>query len=143
MTYCAPSGIVPAERTGTGRTDEGNMAAAEGTTIVINDIFILFFFFHASRFVPLRMVQLCNVNPCANGGTCWTTEESFYCACRPGFTGKMCEGKEFLYCDIRSCCLIQMNILLAFEIPGELTHVLNFRTFKRIWVNINLTLHQK
>lgn len=36
--------------------------------------------------------QLCNINPCANGGTCWTSEESFYCACRPGFTGKMCEG---------------------------------------------------
>uniref|UniRef100_A0A182IY71 Uncharacterized protein n=1 Tax=Anopheles atroparvus TaxID=41427 RepID=A0A182IY71_ANOAO len=41
--------------------------------------------------VPIA--SLCNVNPCANGGTCWTTEESFYCACRPGFTGKMCEGK--------------------------------------------------
>lgn len=58
-------------------------------------------FFHASLFVPLRMVQLCNVNPCANGGTCWTTEESFYCACRPGFTGKMCEGKDF-FCIVTS-----------------------------------------
>lgn len=37
--------------------------------------------------------QQCNVNPCANSGTCWTSGDSFYCACRPGYTGKMCEGK--------------------------------------------------
>ena len=46
--------------------------------------FILFQFY--SR------LQLCTVNPCANGGTCWTSNESFYCACRPGYTGKLCEG---------------------------------------------------
>lgn len=45
--------------------------------------------------------QQCNVNPCANSGTCWTSGDSFYCACRPGFTGKMCEGKwnEVKYID--------------------------------------------
>lgn len=29
-------------------------------------------------------LQKCNINPCANGGSCWTSEESFYCACRAG-----------------------------------------------------------
>lgn len=27
------------------------------------------------------------MNPCANGGTCWTSDESFYCACRAGKFG--------------------------------------------------------
>lgn len=50
----------------------------------IHRIFILFQF--------LSRLQLCTVNPCENGGTCWTSNESFYCACRPGYTGKLCEG---------------------------------------------------
>lgn len=59
-----------------------------GFHIFFNVIYnsILFCFFSSS-------FQLCTVNPCANAGTCWTSDESFYCACRPGFTGKMCEGK--------------------------------------------------
>lgn len=33
---------------------------------------------------------MCNSNPCLNGGTCWSSVNSFYCACRPGYTGKTC-----------------------------------------------------
>ncbi|CAB0019381.1 unnamed protein product, partial [Nesidiocoris tenuis] len=32
----------------------------------------------------------CSANPCRNGGTCWSSVDSFYCACRPGYTGKIC-----------------------------------------------------
>lgn len=38
--------------------------------------------------------QACSTNPCTNGGTCWSSMNSFYCACRPGFTGKICEGNN-------------------------------------------------
>lgn len=51
-------------------------------------------FFRIINFKNLKLYppQLCPTNPCANGGTCWTSAESFYCACRPGFIGKLCEG---------------------------------------------------
>ncbi|GBP20644.1 Versican core protein [Eumeta japonica] len=38
----------------------------------------------------------CDNNPCAHGGTCWNAVDSFYCACRPGYTGKLCEGDFIL-----------------------------------------------
>lgn len=60
------------------------------------------------------------MNPCANGGTCWTSEESFYCACRPGFTGKMCEGKNifFLY------KIIYQNFILRDLLNVFISHIL-------------------
>ena len=44
-------------------------------------MWILFFF---SR------TQVCSSNPCKHGGTCWSSVNSFYCACRPGYSGKTC-----------------------------------------------------
>lgn len=35
-------------------------------------------------------LQVCSSNPCRHGGTCWSSVDSFYCACRPGYTGKTC-----------------------------------------------------
>lgn len=35
------------------------------------------------------------MNPCANGGTCWTSEESFYCACRAGMLKELCQRDLF------------------------------------------------
>jgi hypothetical protein len=32
----------------------------------------------------------CTPNPCSNGGSCYTTGNSFICVCRPQFTGSTC-----------------------------------------------------
>lgn len=36
----------------------------------------------------------CSMNPCRNGGTCARDAESYYCNCRPGFKGQLCELGE-------------------------------------------------
>uniref|UniRef100_A0A8C3U1D8 Sushi, nidogen and EGF like domains 1 n=1 Tax=Catharus ustulatus TaxID=91951 RepID=A0A8C3U1D8_CATUS len=33
----------------------------------------------------------CSKNPCRNGGTCTRDDESYHCACRPGFKGRLCQ----------------------------------------------------
>ncbi|XP_039583905.1 sushi, nidogen and EGF-like domain-containing protein 1 isoform X1 [Passer montanus] len=38
-----------------------------------------------------REGQNCSKNPCRNGGTCTRDEESYHCACRPGFKGRVCQ----------------------------------------------------
>uniref|UniRef100_A0A8D2NJS4 Sushi, nidogen and EGF like domains 1 n=1 Tax=Zosterops lateralis melanops TaxID=1220523 RepID=A0A8D2NJS4_ZOSLA len=35
--------------------------------------------------------QKCSKNPCRNGGTCTRDGESYHCACRPGFKGRLCQ----------------------------------------------------
>uniref|UniRef100_A0A8C5X183 Sushi, nidogen and EGF like domains 1 n=1 Tax=Malurus cyaneus samueli TaxID=2593467 RepID=A0A8C5X183_9PASS len=35
--------------------------------------------------------QNCSKNPCRNGGTCTRDDESYHCACRPGFKGRLCQ----------------------------------------------------
>ncbi|XP_068057329.1 sushi, nidogen and EGF-like domain-containing protein 1 isoform X2 [Anomalospiza imberbis] len=38
-----------------------------------------------------REGQNCSKNPCRNGGTCTRDDESYHCACRPGFKGRVCQ----------------------------------------------------
>ncbi|NXP92575.1 SNED1 protein, partial [Passerina amoena] len=38
-----------------------------------------------------REGQKCSKNPCRNGGTCTRDEESYHCACHPGFKGRLCQ----------------------------------------------------
>ncbi|NXA06085.1 SNED1 protein, partial [Sapayoa aenigma] len=38
-----------------------------------------------------REGQKCPMNPCRNGGTCTREVESYHCACRPGFKGRLCQ----------------------------------------------------
>ncbi|KAF2981748.1 hypothetical protein EK904_014766, partial [Melospiza melodia maxima] len=38
-----------------------------------------------------REGQNCSQNPCRNGGTCTRDGESYHCACRPGFKGRLCQ----------------------------------------------------
>ncbi|XP_071422105.1 sushi, nidogen and EGF-like domain-containing protein 1 isoform X5 [Pithys albifrons albifrons] len=38
-----------------------------------------------------REGQNCSMNPCRNGGTCTRNTESYHCACRPGFKGRLCQ----------------------------------------------------
>ncbi|KAJ7418322.1 Sushi, nidogen and EGF-like domain-containing protein 1 [Willisornis vidua] len=41
-----------------------------------------------------REGQNCSMNPCRNGGTCTRDTESYHCACRPGFKGRLCQLGE-------------------------------------------------
>lgn len=53
----------------------------------------------------------------------WTSEESFYCACRPGFTGKMCEGtctlttNSMVFSTINSMFLFKIFLNSYFQFP--------------------------
>uniref|UniRef100_A0A8D2M856 Sushi, nidogen and EGF like domains 1 n=1 Tax=Zonotrichia albicollis TaxID=44394 RepID=A0A8D2M856_ZONAL len=38
-----------------------------------------------------REGQNCSQNPCRNGGSCTRDGESYHCACRPGFKGRLCQ----------------------------------------------------
>ncbi|XP_043194795.1 delta and Notch-like epidermal growth factor-related receptor, partial [Amphibalanus amphitrite] len=38
-----------------------------------------------------RVLPLCTVHPCSNGGTCWDEGATYYCTCQHGFSGKHCE----------------------------------------------------
>lgn len=48
------------------------------------------------------LFQVCDSNPCQNGGTCFSMAEtwSFFCACSPGFIGDICEGKYYSYLQL-------------------------------------------
>ena len=36
----------------------------------------------------------CQSNPCKNDGTCYDGLTSFYCECKPGWTGKTCDKQS-------------------------------------------------
>ncbi|UYV64339.1 FAT4 [Cordylochernes scorpioides] len=38
-----------------------------------------------------ELALACSSSPCHNGGTCQQTEGDFFCLCRPGFRGKLCQ----------------------------------------------------
>nr|XP_039260846.1 hyaluronan-binding protein 2-like [Styela clava] len=37
--------------------------------------------------------DICDSNPCLNGGACRATDGTFHCLCRPGYRGERCERK--------------------------------------------------
>ncbi|XP_063282157.1 protein crumbs homolog 1 isoform X2 [Pelobates fuscus] len=51
--------------------------------------------------VGCASVNLCEPNPCQNGGVCYSTWDDFTCTCPPNTAGKACEELE--WCQIAQC----------------------------------------
>ncbi|XP_077039821.1 sushi, nidogen and EGF-like domain-containing protein 1 isoform X7 [Agelaius phoeniceus] len=75
-----------------------------------------------------REGQNCSKNPCRNGGTCTRDEESFHCACRPGFKGRLCQ----LACKkVPHSCTRLYSETRAFPVwEGGTCHYLSRRVYK-------------
>ncbi|NXA00565.1 SNED1 protein, partial [Nesospiza acunhae] len=75
-----------------------------------------------------REGQKCSKNPCRNGGTCTRDEESYHCACRPGFKGRLCQ----LACKkVPHSCTRLYSETRAFPVwEGGTCHYLSRRVYK-------------
>ncbi|NXV65719.1 SNED1 protein, partial [Molothrus ater] len=75
-----------------------------------------------------REGQNCSKNPCRNGGTCTRDEESFHCACHPGFKGRLCQ----LACKkVPHSCTRLYSETRAFPVwEGGTCHYLSRRVYK-------------
>ncbi|NWT25845.1 SNED1 protein, partial [Cardinalis cardinalis] len=75
-----------------------------------------------------REGQKCSKNPCRNGGTCTRHEESFHCACHPGFKGRLCQ----LACKkVPHSCTRLYSETRAFPVwEGGTCHYLSRRVYK-------------
>ncbi|XP_056354913.1 sushi, nidogen and EGF-like domain-containing protein 1 isoform X1 [Oenanthe melanoleuca] len=75
-----------------------------------------------------REGQKCSKNPCRNGGTCTRDEESFHCACRPGFKGRLCQ----LACKkVPHSCTRLYSETRSFPVwEGGTCHYLSRRVYK-------------
>ncbi|NXO89472.1 SNED1 protein, partial [Certhia brachydactyla] len=75
-----------------------------------------------------REGQHCSKNPCRNGGTCTRDEESYHCACRPGFKGRVCQ----LACKkVPHSCTRLYSETRSFPVwEGGTCHYLSRRVYK-------------
>ncbi|NXD42033.1 SNED1 protein, partial [Copsychus sechellarum] len=75
-----------------------------------------------------REGQKCSKNPCRNGGTCTRDEESYHCACRPGFKGRLCQ----LACKkVPHSCTRLYSETRSFPVwEGGTCHYLSRRVYK-------------
>ncbi|NXO21530.1 SNED1 protein, partial [Cisticola juncidis] len=75
-----------------------------------------------------REGQPCSKNPCRNGGSCTRDEESFHCACRPGFKGWLCQ----LACKkVPHSCTRLYSETRSFPVwEGGTCHYLSRRVYK-------------
>ncbi len=51
------------------------------------------------------VVDLCDPNPCQNGGMCTSMGNTFTCVCPPEFTGTICDNGELSFITIYSLLL--------------------------------------
>ncbi|NWX61505.1 SNED1 protein, partial [Promerops cafer] len=75
-----------------------------------------------------REGQSCSKNPCRNGGTCTRDDESYHCACRPGFKGRVCQ----LACKkVPHSCTRLYSETRSFPVwEGGTCHYLSRRVYK-------------
>ncbi|XP_038002011.1 sushi, nidogen and EGF-like domain-containing protein 1 [Motacilla alba alba] len=75
-----------------------------------------------------REGQSCSKNPCRNGGTCTRDGESYHCACRPGFKGRVCQ----LACKkVPHSCTRLYSETRSFPVwEGGTCHYLSRRVYK-------------
>ncbi|NXN89949.1 SNED1 protein, partial [Bombycilla garrulus] len=75
-----------------------------------------------------REGQNCSKNPCRNGGTCTREDESYHCACRPGFKGQVCQ----LACKkVPHSCTRLYSETRSFPVwEGGTCHYLSRRVYK-------------
>ncbi|XP_063263861.1 sushi, nidogen and EGF-like domain-containing protein 1 isoform X5 [Prinia subflava] len=75
-----------------------------------------------------REGQHCSKNPCRNGGTCTRDDESYHCACRPGFKGRLCQ----LACKkVPHSCTRLYSETRSFPVwEGGTCHYLSRRVYK-------------
>ncbi|NXO73463.1 SNED1 protein, partial [Phainopepla nitens] len=75
-----------------------------------------------------REGQNCSKNPCRNGGTCTREDESYHCACRPGFKGRVCQ----LACKkVPHSCTRLYSETRSFPVwEGGTCHYLSRRVYK-------------
>ena len=62
--------------------------------------------------------NLCDSDPCLNGGTCTSSPDGFVCSCTPGFTGLWCENQNTCLPSpcVRGICtvtLIEITFILC------------------------------
>lgn len=72
-------------------------------------------------FLGVKVESVCTPNPCQNEGYCFDTGEgSFFCYCRPTFTGPLCNQ------SMGECVSVLDNRQCIYPLPVDKNHVITF-----------------
>lgn len=64
-------------------------------------------FFHFTFDILIIDIDECHSNPCQHGGSCHDRSNGYTCACRPGYSGTVCQtGKHILL--MKDCLLLYL-----------------------------------
>ncbi len=59
-----------------------------------------------------RPADICEHEPCVNGGTCLRSEEGFKCTCPLGYEGLNCETSKCISVILLCMCVISLTLVL-------------------------------